>query len=289
MCLYEEAHGVDASHPIFQAPFPVTPTLHDMATPEHYRRQPSGAALGATMPAWNVHRGKIGRYVGVVADGYGFEDSPDAEWIASGKNSKNARAVALGRQGNFFHWGFAAAPDEMTDEARTVFLNTLAYMRRFDGKNALAVGKAGSREWLEVYLAAPEGPSSYSKKQLPQAWLDAAGEDLARLREIGAAELGFVRREDGRWQVDVDCKILGIDNRAVTSLRRCVELLGAGGADAAAARRVLERYTGQRFENAEGWRDWLDGTGASLFHSDRLGRFTVAPPDYPAPHRAGSR
>ncbi len=287
MCLYEEAHGVDASHPIFQGPFPVTPTLHEMATPEHYRRHPCGAALGATMPAWNIYRGKIGRYVGVVADGYGFEDSPDAEWIASGRNSKNARAVALGRQGNFFHWGFAAAPDEMADEARTVFLNTLAYMRRFDGKSALSVGKTNSREWLSVYVASPDGLSAYYKKQLPEAWLAAAGDDLAALRALCAAELPFVVRVDGRWQIDADCKQLGLDNRLTASLRRCVELLAS--ADDAAARRVLERYTGQQFETADGWRQWLEGSESRLFHSDKLGRFSVAPPGYPLPHRVGGK
>ena len=283
-----------ASHPIFQGPFPVTPTLHDMATPEHYRRHPCGAALGATMPAWSIYRGKIGRYVGVVADGYGFEDSPDAEWIASGKNSKNARAVALGRQGNFFHWGFAAAPDEMTDEARTVFLNTLAYMRRFDGKNALAVGKTNSREWLSVYVASPEGLSDYYKKQMPAAWMAAAGDDLAALRALCAAELPYVVRVDGHWQVDADCKQLGLDNRLTASLRRCVELLAAADGDGdssddAAARRVLERYTGQQFVTAAEWRGWLEANEGRLFHSDKVGRFAVAPPEYPSPYRAPAK
>jgi hypothetical protein len=68
MCLYEEAHGVDASHPIFQGPFPVTPTLHDMETPAHYRRHPDGRDLGPTMPAWRVHRDEVSGYVGVVAE-----------------------------------------------------------------------------------------------------------------------------------------------------------------------------------------------------------------------------
>lgn len=286
MCLYEEAHGVDASHPIFQGPFPVVPTLHAMPTPEHYRR--SSPDLGDTMPAWRVHRDKVGGYVGVVADGYGFEDSPDAEWIASGRNSKNARAVALGRQGNFFHWGFAASPPEMTDEAQLVFLNTLAYMRRFAGKTPLVVGQARSREWLPVYLASPEPLAPYVKSQLPEAWLPDADGDRATLVARCRAELGYVHRDGKRWQVDVDCKALGLDNRLPASLHRCVELLGDADRKAA-AQRVLERYTGERFATAEEWRGWLTEAGDRLFHSDVVGKFQVAPRDCPVPHRARPR
>ncbi|HEX5051670.1 MAG TPA: hypothetical protein VFZ65_07865 [Planctomycetota bacterium] len=287
MCLYEEAHGVDASHPIFQGPFPVTLTLHDMATPAHYRRHPDGQQLGDTMPAWNVVRGKAGRYVGVVADGYGFEDSPDAEWIASGRNSKNARAAALARQGNFFHWGFAASPPEMTDEAQTVFLNTMVYMRRFAGQRPLAVGKGRSREWLSVYLASPDGLSDYTKKEMPAAWREAAGDDLSKLRQLCAAELGFVHQVDGHWQVDADCKALGLDNRLAASLRACAELLRDDTLRAAASR-VLERYTGQHFAGADDWQHWLTDAGERLFHSDVIGHFAVAPADCAAPHRARS-
>ncbi len=284
MCLYEEAHGVDASHPIFQGPIPVTPTLHAMETPAHYRRHPDGRDLGPTMPAWRVHRGECSQYIGVVADGHGFEDSPDAEWIASGRNSKNHRAAALARQGTFFHWGFAASPPEMTEEARAVFLNTLVYMQRFDGHPPLAVGEGRSREWLRVYVA-NGAPSAYAKKQLPEAWLAAAGDDPDALAALCDAELGHVRHVDGRWQVDADCEALGIDNREVAGLRRCVELLDDQD-HGDAARRVLERYTGESFADAAAWRRWLDGCGDRLFHSDRVGMFAVAPADLPAPHRA---
>lgn len=36
----------------------------------------------------------------------GFEDSPEAEVISSGVCAKSLDAVAIGRHGNFFHWGF---------------------------------------------------------------------------------------------------------------------------------------------------------------------------------------
>lgn len=307
MCLYEEAHGVDASHPIFQGPFPVKPTLHEMATPAHYRMV--SPELGETMPAWRVHRDRCDGYVGVVADGFGFEDSPDAEWIASGRNSKNARAAALARHGQFFHWGFAATPPQMTDEARLVFLNTLAYMARFAGQKPIVVGEGRSRDWLAAYLGGRprvvppqieallrkqggelQGEavelSKYILEQLPEAWLAAVGQDREKLQQLCAQELGFVHRDGKRWQVDEDCKALALDNRTVALLQRCTELLGKGGADADRARRILERYTAERFATADEWQRWLAGNGEKLFHSDVVGRFERAPDDLLKPHRA---
>lgn len=274
---------MDASHPIFQGPFPVVPTLQPMPTPEHYKKLNPG--LGDSMPAWRVHRDQIGKYVGVVADGFGFADSPDAEWIASGRNSKNARAAALARQGNFFHWGFAASPPEMTDEAQRVFLNTLVYMRKFAGQKPLVVGEQRSREWLPVYVAYSDELPPYVKDQLPTAWLDGAGKDMAMLRRLATEQLGFVRRDGKRWQVDAECARLGIDNRLVGSLRSCVGWL-ADESKAQPARAVLERYTGEHFATAAEWQRWLDDAGERLFHSDGIGRFVIAPRDCPPPHRA---
>jgi hypothetical protein len=289
MCLYEEAHGVDASHPIFLGPVPVTLTFHEMPTPAHYRRVDD--SLGAVLRAWRVHRDKLPQhsYVGVVADGFGFTDSPDAEWIASGRNSKNARAAALARHGNFFHWGFAASPPEMTDEAQRVFLNTLVYMKRFAGQRPLVVGEGRSREWLPAMLAGTEPLAEYVKDQLPPSWLAQKGEDRAGLRALAVAELGFVRREGERWQVDVDCRRLGLDNREPASLRRCAELMAAGGDDAKVAAGVLERYTGERFASAAEWQAWLAAAGDRLFHSDRVGRFRIAPRELVPPHRLEQR
>lgn len=42
--------------------------------------------------------------------------------------------MAIGRHGNFLHWGFAALSDDMTDEARDVFANAVVYIAGFAGK-----------------------------------------------------------------------------------------------------------------------------------------------------------
>jgi hypothetical protein len=169
-----------------------------------------------------------------------------------------------------------------------VFLNTLVYMKRFAGQKPLVVGDSRSREWLRAYLGGEELPE-YVENQLPEAWLAEVGKDVAKLRATCDKELGFVHRVGKRWQVDADCKALGLDNRQVESLHRCVELLGKEGGDAMHARAVLERYTGERLKTAAQWQQWLTNTRDRLFHSDVVGRFERAPDDLVPPHRAATR
>src|SRR5262249_45365228 len=90
---------------------------------------------------------------GMVADPYGFEDSPDAEVIASGLNSKGPYSVALSRHGNFFQWGFSAQPSDMTPEARKCFLNSVCYIRKFDGQKPWVRKDGQSRQWALVLAA----------------------------------------------------------------------------------------------------------------------------------------
>lgn len=68
----------------------------------------------------------------------GFEDSPEAEIISGGVSGKTWDAVAIGRHGNFLHWGFAALSDDMTDEARDVFANAVVYIAGFAGQTPVA-------------------------------------------------------------------------------------------------------------------------------------------------------
>lgn len=68
----------------------------------------------------------------------GFEDSPEAEIISGGVSAKTWDAVAIGRHGNFLHWGFAASSDDMTDEVRDVFANAVVYIAGFAGQTPVA-------------------------------------------------------------------------------------------------------------------------------------------------------
>lgn len=148
MCLDAHAHGMRMDHDIFRTPNPVKLTIVEQPTPSTYANYPDGRDLGETMPMWRVqtegYTTSPGQLIGIVSRDAGFLDSPDAEWISGGVNSKGPNAVALGRHGNFFHWGFAVSPSFMTSEAKDVFVNALHYIARFDGLAPIARKASGT-------------------------------------------------------------------------------------------------------------------------------------------------
>lgn len=139
LCLGADAHHLNTSHAIFNGPLnKVKPTLVMKETPENIYEYPSGDTVPEKIPMWEVQTfsffdGDKGR-IGLVSRGERFTDSPDVEFISSGVCTKNVTAVALGRHGNFFLWGFAASPEDMTAEAKKVFVNAVAYMDAFEGQ-----------------------------------------------------------------------------------------------------------------------------------------------------------
>jgi hypothetical protein len=144
-CLCLDAHALEIrkQHAIFQGPFKVKMTMEDRPTPEHAKEYEMimGRKVPETVPMWRVQtKGYMtdrGFRVGMVARPWGFEDSPDAEIISGGVCAKGLDAVALGRHGNFFGWGFAASPGYMTDEANTVLANAICYIAKFDGQGVI--------------------------------------------------------------------------------------------------------------------------------------------------------
>lgn len=135
-------------HDIFKTPNALQLTVSDQPTPSSYANYPDGKNLGPTMPMWRVqtegYTTHPGQLIGIVSRDAGFLDSPDVEWISGGVNSKGPNAVALGRHGNFFHWGFAASPTYMTDEAKDVFANVVHYIARFDRQAPVARKVSGT-------------------------------------------------------------------------------------------------------------------------------------------------
>src|SRR5262245_34324013 len=127
------------NHPIFTTPLTPKIEIGSTATPENYRHYHGGKDLPEKLATWKVQDGKLGQTVdyGLVSGFHGFADSPDAEWISSGINSKGPSSMALGRHGNWFLWGFAGDPTQMTDSARQVFLNTVVWMKGFEGQAPL--------------------------------------------------------------------------------------------------------------------------------------------------------
>ncbi len=302
LCLENHAHGMKTSHPIFREPFPVDLKLEEVPTPPEYKQTADGKPVGPMTQAWRVQAPRFfDADYGLVARGDEFEEAPDAEAISSGINGKNPAMVALGRQGNYFLWGFASPPSEMTPEARKCFLNAVCYIKGFDGRKpvvrkpkgevitrkqvrrsagfaSIAFDPDGLRKayayyslyTADKYRAIRDMEIQYLRKSFP-----------AEVNERGTADPGAYRawvEANERWlipgesdetsgaraiAVDEDLKALGMDNREVATLDACVALL-AGGDRSGRALRVLKRYTGLDLANAGAWKGWLDA------HRDRL-------------------
>lgn len=143
LCLDADAHHINLQHPIFSGPLEkVKPTMEIKKTPDGIYHYTTGDTVPKEIPMWRVQ--KIGYLdskdvrIGLVSRGNRFTESPDAEIISSGVCAKDVGAVALGRHGNFFLWGFSSSPAQMTDEAKKVFVNAVAYIKKFDGKPPIA-------------------------------------------------------------------------------------------------------------------------------------------------------
>ncbi|PUV24630.1 hypothetical protein DCO56_14280 [Sphingobacterium athyrii] len=177
LCLDAYAHSFRKDHEIFKGPFPVKMTIETKPTPEdafHYEYY-LGKTTPKTLPMWRVQtKGYIsdkGFRIGMVSRPWGFEDSPDAEAISSGVCAKTLDAVALGRHGNFFHWGFAASPEYMTPEAQSVLANAIVYISKFKDKGVIArkyLDRRATKEYLKElkYLATREAYESNKEMNL---------------------------------------------------------------------------------------------------------------------------
>jgi hypothetical protein len=157
LCLDADALEVRREHPVFKGPFPLTMTFVEKPTPEHAFSYPyySDGPIPDLLPMWRVQKTGYSTdrtlRAGLVARGWGFEDSPDAEVISGGVSQKSLDAVAIGRHGNFLHWGFAASPDNLTDEGRAALANAIVYISQFAGKGIIA-RKTDERQLTRDYL-----------------------------------------------------------------------------------------------------------------------------------------
>jgi hypothetical protein len=235
--------------------------------------------------------------VGLVSDGFRFAENADCERIAGGLNSKNVNAVALGREANLFLWGFCAAPDAMSDEARKVFVNTVVYMRRFAGAQPIAPKATSGREWALNYCRFAKSKKDIARNydaELADLWAELEAKDQGEFARRIAAALPYLDRDpivvlegtgdqtrkSERWvfRIDRDAEAYGIPNHDPRILERAVADLEAGR-EPARARRVLENYTDQKHgDDAGAWRAWLREHQRRLFFSDMGGyRFYVRP------------
>ena len=315
LCMDNAAHDMNLEHPIFHTPREVAPTLEEIATPEHYRVHADPGEIGETMRVWRVQTRMFPEIdPGLASNRWYTSESPDAEIISSGLNSRSANLVALARHGNFFHWGFSASPADMTPEGRRCFVNAICYIDRFDGKGPIVRNTSGRRRdnALDYARKLPkildedafrsglpdavrDDPKKYAEERkwalfwfrlaYPEGIRNRFGDDPQKYIAWVEENMEFFRSEGESYKsklvVDEDVKALGLSNRSVALLDRCVAMLEQGDRPEL-ARRVLERYTDEAFDDPAAWRSWLDENRDRLFFTEVGGyKFVVVPPDYP--------
>ncbi len=152
LCLDKYALNTDTKHDIFNLPNKVNLKWENRPTSEEFLRYGKGYA--DSMQMWRVQEIGLDKVTelppGLISHGDGFTDSPDAEFISDGLHTKAPGQVALGRHGNFFHWGFSAPPKHMTEQGRLVFLNAIHYIAKFKGQKPLSK-KLFPYIWLSHY------------------------------------------------------------------------------------------------------------------------------------------
>ena len=270
------------THEIFHKPLNVNLEWEERPTPENYRHWPGGEKLGKTIKVWKVATKKFPEIdPGLVSDPYGFDDSPDAEVISSGLDSKGPDSVALARHGNFFLWGFAAQPSDMTPEARKCFVNSVCYIKKFDGQKPLVRKNSSGREWALVYAGYLKtiNDEKFIERLFPEDLRKRFGKDAEKYLAYYRENLEYLHPAppSNLLAVDEDVKSLSSSNRKIELLQRCVSLLEKGE-KAELAQRILKRYTNEQFTDAKGWKDWLEKNRDRLFFSDVGGfKFFVAP------------
>lgn len=174
LCLDADAHHTNFDHAIFKGPFPVTIKTTMKPTPAtafEYQFEYS-EPIPKELPMWSVqskgYGSTPGYRVGMVSRNDGYLDSPETEYISSGVCAKSPDAIALGRHGNYFTWGFSADPQDMTPEGREVFCNVVAYMAQFAGQTPIARKfneRISPRSYMDatLYLCNPAGYADYKK------------------------------------------------------------------------------------------------------------------------------
>ncbi|HZN62423.1 MAG TPA: hypothetical protein VFC90_08475 [Planctomycetota bacterium] len=276
--LQNAAHSVKKEHPIFKGPLELKLELVPVDTPEDLKKHVDGKGLPAQLETWAVQTGRVPKDIdwGFVAAPWGFEDSPDAEILASGAGCRNPRAVAMARHGNFFLWGFDGDPAQMTEAGRRVFVNTVVWMKKFDGKRPLVAPQMSPRELVFHYIewlrdADDEDSLVAAKRRFPDDVREKTKTDPDKLEAYYKEHyerLCPAGGESGGFRADPDLDELGkVGNRKLEFWDAVLARLAKNEKDELALR-VAGRYLpGKTLAPAE-LKAWVDENRKWLFFTD---------------------
>ena len=300
LCLDADAHHIRTEHPMFKGPFPVKMSMVMKPTPESAKSiaKSEGEVVPDSILMWRVQKeGYTTKAIrpGMISKSAGFLDSPDVEFISGGVSAKGLEEVAIGRHGNFLHWGFSASPEEMTEEAKSVFANAIVYISQFAGQTPIArkfnpfivTGEHLKSTILRATRAAYEERVStlkrigkeestygeYLKSMFPELYFS-FGTDEKAYKDYYMNNAGYFMPRPGRvsFLLDEDARSLGISNHDIRLLDEAIRLLEEG-TDVAKGHRLLKRYTLCRFETPAEWRTWFETNKSRLFFTESGGWF----------------
>ena len=276
--LQNAAHALKKEHPIFKGPLEVKLELAPVDTPEAYRKHVDGKDLPAQLETWNAQLGRVTKDIdyGFVAAPWGFEDSPDAEAIASGVGCRNPKAIALARQGNFFLWGFGGDPAQMTEAGRRVFINAICWMKKFDGKRPLVAPQTSPRELVFHYIewlreAGDEDSMAAAKRRFPDDVREKTKTDPDKLEAYYKENLDRLcpaGGDSGGFRADPDLDEIGKrPNRKIEFWDAVLARLAKNEKDEAALRLVARYLPGKVMTPAE-LKAWVEENRKWLFFTD---------------------
>jgi hypothetical protein len=232
-------------HPALRAPFLLGETPRRIRTPKHYLEH--DPALPAELDVLRVFAPDPPE-PGYVTRG-DFRALPDAEWIASGVNSKGAGHAAILRHGAFVLWGFHGPADALTPAGRASFLDALAYAHAHAGRMVENLRLAAPRAELLAQLQRLAPLLERSERAEALAWLLTPGFPAAVLDDPAGAPAWFesvrghlrMRPLAHGFELDPLCAELGPANDSPAFLERLAGRLERDPDDAL-ARALYRRY-----------------------------------------------
>src|SRR6185503_13829046 len=257
-------------HAVFRTPFAIDEEPRRIATPRAYLEHDPG--LPAQLDVLRVFETDPSE-PGYVTRG-DFRALPDAEWIASGINSKSAGHAALLRHGSFVLWGFHGPAAELTSAGAKLFLNALACAHAHAGSLVENLRRWAPREELLAFylrLAPKLGRDERAKELewlLSTGFPDAVLDDPSTAPSWFESVRGYLRMNPpsyGGYEVDPRCVELGRANDSPEFLEELARRL-AEAPDDALALELLGRYVPAA--PRAGASEWLQAHLHQLYFTD---------------------
>ncbi len=232
------------------------------------------------MQVWKVQdigspTGKAGAVTAVIK----AEDGYDAEAILLGyAPGKTYLATGIGRHGNYLQWGWSAAPSKMTPAGRNLFINSICYIKKFDGVTPVIRDRAMARSRFLANLQYATRSADSAGYYFSPATIKKYEKNMADLGVMYRDNINLLYQKGEHYFVDMELKALGFEsNGDIVNLPKLIELL-SDQAKAKVAGKLLVRYTGKSFKTAREWRAWFDVNREQIIFSETGGyRFYVIP------------